>query len=207
MNEKFFELPEGKRLRIINAGFEVFSQNDYKKASTEDIAAKAGISKGLLFYYFHNKKALYLFLFDYTEQMLREYVMDTHFFEITDIFDLLAYSTEKKYKIMKINPHIMDFMLRVYRSQKEDVTNDINKKWQNTATDIFSSFFANMDYSKFKADVSPQEIIQMILWMAEGYLGDRLRMGELDDLDDMTEKFRIWTDFFKKASYKEEYLV
>ena len=52
MNEKFFELPEEKRLRIINAGFEIFSQSDYRHASTERLAAQAGISKGLLFYYF-----------------------------------------------------------------------------------------------------------------------------------------------------------
>ena len=56
MNQKFFELNEEKRLAIINAGLEVFSKNDYKHALTADIAAKAGISKGLLFYYFHNKK-------------------------------------------------------------------------------------------------------------------------------------------------------
>ena len=55
MNEKFFALPEEKRHQIINAAIEVFSKYDYKHASTDLIAAKAGISKGSLFYYFHNK--------------------------------------------------------------------------------------------------------------------------------------------------------
>ncbi|MDZ5010942.1 TetR family transcriptional regulator, partial [Clostridium perfringens] len=44
MNEKFFELPIEKQRSIINAGFKVFSQNDYKRSSTEDIAIYAGIS-------------------------------------------------------------------------------------------------------------------------------------------------------------------
>ena len=52
MNEKFFALPEEKRHQIINAAIEVFSKYDYKHASTDLIAAKAGISKGSLFYYF-----------------------------------------------------------------------------------------------------------------------------------------------------------
>lgn len=65
MNEKFYELPAEKQQRIINAGLEVFGAYDYPQASTDDIAAKAGISKGLLFYYFKNKKEFYLFLFDY----------------------------------------------------------------------------------------------------------------------------------------------
>ena len=50
MNEKFYELPPEKQQRIINAGLEVFGAHDYPQASTDDITAKAEISKGLLFY-------------------------------------------------------------------------------------------------------------------------------------------------------------
>ena len=52
MENKFLELPKEKQLRIINAGMEYFGQYGYKNAKTDDIATKAGISKGLLFYYF-----------------------------------------------------------------------------------------------------------------------------------------------------------
>ena len=62
MNEKFFALPEEKRHQIINAAIEVFSKYDYKHASTDLIAAKAGISKGSLFYYFHNKNCICIFI-------------------------------------------------------------------------------------------------------------------------------------------------
>ena len=68
MNEAFFALPEEKRQRILNAALEAFAKHEYKKASTDDIAAKAGISKGLLFYYFHNKKELYLYLLEYANE-------------------------------------------------------------------------------------------------------------------------------------------
>ena len=62
MNEKFFSLPIQKQEAMINAGFHVFSQYPYKKSPMNEIAAAAGISKSLLFHYFHNKKELYLFL-------------------------------------------------------------------------------------------------------------------------------------------------
>ena len=64
MNEKFFSLPEAKQQAIINAGYRVFSQNSYKNSPMSEIAEAAGISKALLFHYFHNKKELYLFLWD-----------------------------------------------------------------------------------------------------------------------------------------------
>ena len=61
MSERFKELPEEKQLSIMRAATEVFAKYEYKKASTDLIASKAGVSKGLLFYYFHNKKR---FVFD-----------------------------------------------------------------------------------------------------------------------------------------------
>lgn len=38
MNEKFFALPEEKQQRIINAGYDVFSKNSYKKSPVGEIA-------------------------------------------------------------------------------------------------------------------------------------------------------------------------
>ena len=64
MNPRFYSLPEEKQSAILNAGFHVFSQNTYKKSPMREIADAAGISKALLFHYFHNKKELYLFLWD-----------------------------------------------------------------------------------------------------------------------------------------------
>lgn len=69
MNEKFFDLPKEKRQQIINAGYKVFSQNSYKKSPVGEIAAEAGISKSLLFHYFHNKRELHLFLWEEAARM------------------------------------------------------------------------------------------------------------------------------------------
>lgn len=44
LNEKFYNLTEGKRNSIINAGYKVFSENSYKKSPMSEIAASAGIS-------------------------------------------------------------------------------------------------------------------------------------------------------------------
>lgn len=66
MNDKFFDLKKEKQDRMINAGLEVFAQNGYHHASTDEIVAKAKVSKGLLFHYFGSKAGYYSFLYDYT---------------------------------------------------------------------------------------------------------------------------------------------
>lgn len=92
MNERFKELPEEKQQAVLNAAMEVFSKYDYKKASTDLIAAKAGVSKGLLFYYFHNKKELYLFVYEQAERIITDSIVDSKMMEITDFFELIAYN-------------------------------------------------------------------------------------------------------------------
>lgn len=70
--DKFLELPKEKQLKIINAGFEYFGRYGYKGANTEDIANKAGISKGALFYYFKNKESFYLYLHEFCQKSYAE---------------------------------------------------------------------------------------------------------------------------------------
>jgi len=207
MNEKFYALPEEKRLSIINAGFEIFARNDYKKASTDDIAAKAGISKGLLFYYFHNKKTLYMFLFEYAAKVLTETVVDTHLREITDFFELFEYAAKRKYAILSVNPHITDFFLRCFFARDDAVTGDINGRMTDATNEMFSDYFANIDFTKFKDEIDPKEIYQMLYWLGDGYMHDRERAGLSFDYDDLILRFERWLRYFKAISYKEEYLA
>ncbi|MCL2568131.1 MAG: TetR/AcrR family transcriptional regulator [Oscillospiraceae bacterium] len=62
--ETFLALPADKQKKIVDAALQVFSENTYSKASTGYIAATAGISKGMVFHYFGNKRALYFYLLD-----------------------------------------------------------------------------------------------------------------------------------------------
>ena len=43
MNQGFFSLEKEKQIKIINAGFQVFAQNEYSKAPVAEIAVAAGI--------------------------------------------------------------------------------------------------------------------------------------------------------------------
>lgn len=73
MNERFFDLKKTRQDQIINGAMRIFAENGYKHASTDEMVAAAGISKGLLFHYFKSKKGTWLFLYEYcTRYMLLE---------------------------------------------------------------------------------------------------------------------------------------
>lgn len=217
MNEQFYQLPQEKQLRIINAGLEVFSKNDYRHAATDEIARKAGISKGLLFYYFHNKKSLYLYLFDYCAGLIVNQVMGNGaeggrdggsaagWESVTDFFELLEMAAEAKMKVLEKTPYLADFVVRGCYSEDEAVKDDWNRATIETVSSAFQKYFKNVDYSKFKPDVPPMEIYEMLVWLTEGYLYDRRKSKGDVSLKEVMEKFYIWEKWLKQIAYKEEY--
>lgn len=205
MNEKFHQLPEEKQLAIFNAAMEVFAQNDYKRASTDDIAAKAGISKGMLFYYFQNKRTLYLETYDYAMRAGRAAIDDPHLFEITDFFELLNYSAQKKLQIMAKMPYLYDFCLRAFYSEKEEISTPLQEKLSKDISEIYRVYFRNIDRSKFIDGVEPLQVLNMLIWMTDGYLHMQRYSGNSQDLDAMMEEFSRCAQLLKKAVYKEAY--
>ena len=86
---RFEDLPERRRRAVVDAAAEVFGGEDYARASTADIASRAGVSKSQLFFYFHNKRELYLYVLGALTRRVAETVVDERWYEIDDFFDVL----------------------------------------------------------------------------------------------------------------------
>ena len=91
MNEKFLKLPEEKQRKIIYAAIRVFAEKEYRYASTDRMAELAGISKGLLFFYFKNKKSLYLYVYDHLIGLIVRQLEDMDFKEEHDFLNCLNF--------------------------------------------------------------------------------------------------------------------
>lgn len=205
MNDKFYLLDEEKRLKIINAAMEVFGRNEYKKASTDLIAVKAGVSKGLLFYYFRNKKELYMYIYDYLIEIMKEQIADKTFLELTDFFELLKYAASGKAWMLDKNPYIMDFAVRAFYSDKETVSEEL--KSVNTMQEeiLYQTYFGHIDTFKFRDGIEPFKVYKMLRWMGDGYIHDIQMSGREFDIDELLNEFNDWMDMMKKLVYKEEY--
>ena len=117
MNPKFYALPQAKQEAIIQAGYRVFGQHTYKKAPMSAIADAAGISKPLLFHYFHNKKELYFFLFDLLVQQTDDFLKEGGCYETLDFFELFKSVTQTKVQLARLNPDWLAFSLKTYYEQ------------------------------------------------------------------------------------------
>ena len=87
-----------------------------------EIAAEAGISKSLLFYYFKNKKELYLFLCRYSAELTEQEMIRRKCYEKEDFFDIFLSGLKVKVRLMRQYPDLSLFQLKAYYEKMIKVT-------------------------------------------------------------------------------------
>ena len=56
---------------------------------------------------------------------------------------------------------------------------------EETISTTFDIYFKNTDWSKFRDEIDPQQIYQMLLWMIDGYMLDKQRTQQDISVEDM----------------------
>lgn len=203
INEKFYQLSEEKRQQIINGALKIFGKYDYKKASTEEIAKAAGISKALIFHYFKNKKELYLFLYEYSVKTFISQMSELHNYEERDFFKILVDAQLCKIKVLQVHPDIVGFILKVYLEENDEVRPFIDKGFASIVKESSNRFMERADTSKFKEGIKPEMVLNLVLWMAEGFM--RAQPPEkMNDLDSLNNEYLSYIELLRKQFYKEE---
>ena len=196
MNEKFYQLPEEKQLRILNAGFRVFSHNSYKKSPMNEIAAEAGISKSLLFFYFRNKKELYLFLMKNAEELTMKYLQESGCYQEKDIFEMMYLGLLAKANMMRKYPDMSAFALKAYYEDDEEVRDELRKiiaPYTNLST---NKSLPKLDPTLFKEGLDLQMMYRDMYLASEGYMYQMQQGGKVD-VDQVVSDYRKMIDFWK----------
>lgn len=74
VKQGFLNLSEAEQQRVLEAALDEFARYDFHSASLNRIIQKAGISKGSMYHYFHNKEDLYLYLLDQTAEKKKQFM-------------------------------------------------------------------------------------------------------------------------------------
>lgn len=203
--DKFENLPEERREAIVSAAVETFGKNDYKSASTETIARRAGISKGLLFFYFKNKKELYLYLMEHLMDRVSQLVVDDAFYEVDDFFELMIYAAKSKRKVFERFPYLMEFSVRAFYPEHKDVKDTMDGWTQRQIDLMFTTYFKNVRFDRFRDDVDPRYVLDLLIWMADGYMHQQRALHRRIDMDALMSEMYRWCDVLRPYAYKEEY--
>lgn len=205
MAQTFSDLPEEKQRQILDAAAEVFSQEDYKRSSTDDIAARAGISKGLLFYYFKNKQSLYLYVADHLRSLVERQLKREQLAGITDFFDMLDYGAEEKLRLFQRQPWILELALRLYYATDKEVASSLRRRFMEMLEEMWDVYFSHIDLEKFRPEVHPRQVLDQFIYLIDGYLHQQMMRGGKVSMDALMAEYGIWRDILRQYAYKEEY--
>ena len=206
MNEAFQRLPAEKQQKILNAGFRVFSQNSYKKSPMQEIADEAGISKSLLFHYFRNKKALYLYLWEKGAEITMHYLNEYRCYEPTDLFEMMERGMMAKFRIMELYPHMAAFTVKAFYEKAPEIRPAIMQSYQRHFDRKAAAALSALNPADFVPGLDLQMMHREMYWAAEGYLWEMLQRGPLDAARmeaDFKQLLQFWKSIYQSKEKRE----
>ena len=183
----------------------IFGAAGYKKAYVSEIAAAAGISKALVFYYFGSKKALYVYLIEYAFAILTA-EMQGRQDGGADFFDRIADATKRKLSVMKQYPAVNGFLKSVYFETDTEVTPEIQKILSQGEAVRDQIALDGVDKNKFKDNIDPRLVLNILVKLSEGY-ANVSPSGAGADFDALMQEFEAFVGILKNNLYKEEFLL
>ncbi len=208
MNEKFFSLPEEKQQRILNAGYRVFGRNSYKHSPMSEIADAAGISKSLLFHYFHNKKELYLYLWDKCAETTIETLTRYNCYEQSDLFESMMTGMRAKMEIIRTWPDMGNFVIRAFYEKDPEISAAIQAACQRAFSFKASRTLMNLDPKQFIPGLDIEMMYREMYWASEGYLWELMQRGGMVeggmDIEKMERDFTRLIQFWKQIYLRKE---
>lgn len=210
MDDILKKLDSEKRNRIINSAIEEFSLYPYKKASTNNIVKKAGISKGLLFHYFGSKKELYEYLCGFVVKKLFNEINDSLNWDESDIFERIKEIALAKLKMSHTYPKLFDFVISLFKNESNSLNmNDaisLYEKYGINVQEIFTKFYSyNIDYTLFKDQENIAVQVDIIRWTIEKFAEEKsFPMMEANVKFDYEKMLVLMDDYLnvlKKAFY------
>ncbi|WHY00670.1 TetR/AcrR family transcriptional regulator [Neobacillus sp. DY30] len=207
MFSKFLSLDSEKQDRIINAAIKEFAQKGYDNASTNEIVKEAGISKGLLFHYFQNKKQLFFFLFDYCYNLVADEFYKKVDLTERDFFKRIRQAVHIKMDLQTKYPEILTFIQEAFMQDSPEIKDEFDKKKQELNAVNTGIIYDGIDLSKFRDDVDVQKILKIISWTFEKMSDEELQKakmipGHKIDYEKVFHEAEEYFEIFIKCFYK-----
>lgn len=189
--------------RIKAAATELFARFGYRKTSVDDIVKEAGVSKGLFYHYYSDKKDLYLALYEEYASLISSEVNERVDTSERDFLQRILQITILKIKLMEQRPALFSFLNEAYYEANPDVASEINSKNLTLIEANRTTALSNIDRSLFSASVDFDKAVNLVIWAAEGFV-KHLSQKESEVDPSCYREFETYLDLIRDGVYREE---
>lgn len=156
--------------KIIRAALDEFSEKGYEHASTNCIVNRAGVGKGMLFYYFKNKEELYRYLVNESISQIEDLYYKGSIFKSKDFLERCMELSRMKMDRYMTDPQLFNFMGNSYLNDYNvPELKDIIAKELEISTRMHEDLYNDLDMSALRDDIDPDDLIAIIKWTIDGY--------------------------------------
>jgi AcrR family transcriptional regulator len=157
--QTFFNLPEEKRDRILEAAMQEFADYSFDQSSIARIIENAGIPRGSFYQYFENLKDLYKYIFDLAGKRKIQYfsVMVPHFQgEGFDFFHTLRELFVAGIQFAKENPLLLAIGNNFFRENNISLRNEILGEQLPLVNDLYAEMIRKgIQYGQLDSTIDP----------------------------------------------------
>lgn len=168
-----------------------------------EIAAEAGISKSLLFHYFHNKKELYLFLWDKCAETTIEFLTRYGCYGQTELFESMERGMRAKMGIIRLYPDMGNFTIKAFYEKDAGISAAIQESYHRYFNLKADKTRLNLDPSQFIPGLDIPMMYREMYWASEGYLWEMVQQGNVD-IEKMEKDFTKLLAFWKSIYLRKE---
>jgi AcrR family transcriptional regulator len=190
----------GRQERVVNAAWEIFARFGYRKASMQDIAEAAGVSKSVLFKYHGTKENLYRAVFwratdaiaaaDATAKAGRQ--------EGETVFSAMRRTVDARMQLFARAPYVFSFSYAAIYDEdplpKALVAETFARAGVTGGTDAA--------YAGLRENIMPAQAKQIIFWISQGFLEEKRRMGL--EPEQLQQEFSEWIDVMERLMTRRE---
>lgn len=198
--QTFFNLPDGKREKIIDCAIDEFAERGYEGASISRMVARAGIAKGSFYQYFEDKEDLYGYIIDYALVSQKIRVSDEESVKLAGITltEFLRLLLKRMVTEFSNKPTILKIGMDFLRHQHGTVQKRIFEKYRPLSDDYFQHFI-RAEKSRGEIDVNVDDNILGLMLMGA--------TNEISKLAIEKDYGEISPDYIDKWVDKLEYIL
>lgn len=186
--------------KIIKTSFEVFSKNEYKKASTNMIVQKAQISRGILYHYFKDKEALFDYLSFYSLQKGINEVNQYIDWDNSDIIKRMSELTKYRLDVIAEYPYMIEFGEKYKEHIFKYADAGELRSWREKI------FNYNVDYTLFKDELEIEKVLHIVKWTFRGLYKNLLEKADVNpsetDILSLKDECNSYYKILKNNFYK-----
>lgn len=190
-----------RKQQALHAACEVFARYGYQKASMQDIAITANMSKAVLFKYFQSKENLYQAVFRFASDSILKADLEarSEFEAETDLFTRLRKTVDARLELFTLSPYIYQFSYTAAFDPNPFVQKLVREELLRNGVQAGKETL----YPGIRQDVSPQKARQLIFWASKAFLEEKLASG-ITELETLKREYLEWIDLFEKLLGEKE---